>query len=94
MYRYTMKTRKSTLKNIVSGCVVRSEHHVDILNTKLTGKEHLTSSLPFIEKSVSFWDSIKKFKWGHQRQAHNQKLFRAGYVSGNQSISINNLLIT
>ena len=29
MYRYTMKTRKSTLKNIVSGCVVRSEHHVD-----------------------------------------------------------------
>ena len=62
MYRYTMKTRKSTLKNIVSGGVVRSEHHVDILNTKLTGKEHLTSSLPFIEKSVSFWDSIKKFK--------------------------------
>ena len=50
------ENKETHAKNIVSGCVVRSEHHVDILNTKLAGKEHLTSSLPFIEKSVSFWD--------------------------------------
>ena len=31
-------------KNIVSDCVVRSEHHVDILNAKSIGKKHLTPS--------------------------------------------------
>ena len=41
-----MTTRKSTLKNIVSGCVVRCEHHIDILNVdiKSIGIEHLTAS--------------------------------------------------
>ena len=29
-----MTTRKSTLKNIVSGCVVRFDHCIDILNTR------------------------------------------------------------
>ena len=39
-----MTTRKSTLKNILSGCVVRCEHHIDILNAKSFGIEHLTAS--------------------------------------------------
>ena len=39
-----MTTRKSTLKNILSGCVVRCEHHIDILNAKSIGIEHLTAS--------------------------------------------------
>ena len=34
-------TRKSTIKNIFSGCVVRSEHHIEMLNTKSIGKEYL-----------------------------------------------------
>ena len=29
-----MTTRKSAPKNIVSGCVERSEYHTDILNAK------------------------------------------------------------
>ena len=33
-----MTTRKSTLKNIVSGCIVRLEHRTDILNAKSIGK--------------------------------------------------------
>ena len=32
------------LKSTVSVCVVRFEHHIDILNAKSIGKEHLTSS--------------------------------------------------
>ena len=36
-----MATRKSTLKNIVSGCVVRSEHRIDISNAKSIKKEDL-----------------------------------------------------
>ena len=31
-------------KSIVSGCVVCSEHHTDILNAKSIGKGHFTSS--------------------------------------------------
>ena len=31
---YIMTTRKSTLKNIVSGCAVHSEHRIAILNAK------------------------------------------------------------
>ena len=34
-----MITRKFTLKNIVSGCAVCSEHRIDILNEKLIEKE-------------------------------------------------------
>ena len=32
------------LKSIASVCVVCFEHHIDILNAKSIGKEHLTSS--------------------------------------------------
>ena len=58
-----MTKRKSTLKNIDSGCAVRSEHRIDILNIKSVGKEHLNVFItePLIEKMVSFWDSVKKF---------------------------------
>ena len=51
-----MTTRKFTLKYIVSGCVVRSEHCIDILNAKSIGKEHLNVFITerFIEKTVSF----------------------------------------
>ena len=57
------------LKNIVSGCVVRSEHRIDILNGKSIGKEQLNVFItqPFIEKMVSFWESVKKFKMSRQR---------------------------
>ena len=57
-----MTKMKSTLKNIVSGCVVCSENRIDILNVKSVGKEHLNVFItePFIEKMVSFWDSVKK----------------------------------
>ena len=55
-----MTTGKSMLKIIVSGCVVRSEHLIDVL------KEHLNVFInkSFIEKMVSFWDSVKKFNKG------------------------------
>ena len=58
-----MTTRKSMLKNIVSGCLERSEHHMDIVNAKSIGKKRLNVFITerFIEKTVSFRDSIKKF---------------------------------
>ena len=61
-----MTTGKSMLKIIVSGCVVRSEHLIDVLNVNLIGKEHLNVFITksFIEKMVSFWDSVKKFNKG------------------------------
>ena len=80
-----MTKRKSTLKNIFSVCVVRSEHHIDILNAKSIGKEHLNvfTTEPFIEKTVSFWDSVKRFKRSHQKQARNEKFFRSRKFSRN-----------
>ena len=54
-----MTTRKSTLKNIVSGCAVRSEHHIDILNAKSIGKEYLISSSPS-HLSKSFFGGFNK----------------------------------
>ena len=53
-------------KNYCSGCVVRSEHLIDILNVNLIEKEHLNVFITksFIEKMVSFWDSVKKFNKG------------------------------
>ena len=85
-----MTTRKSTLKNIVSGCAVRSEHHIDILNAKSIGKEYLTSSSPshlsksFLGDSRSSKKKFKKkFKRSHQRQARNQEFLRTGEVFGN-----------
>ena len=71
-----MTTRKSTLKNIVCGYVVRSEHRIDILNTRSIGKGHLNIFLTerFIGKTVSFWDSVKKFRRSH-RMCPTKKLF-------------------
>ena len=57
-------TRKFTLQNIVSGCVVRSKHRIDILNAQSIGKEHLNVYITeqFIEKMISFWDSVKSHR--------------------------------
>ena len=62
-----MITRKFTLKNIIPGFVAHSEHRIDILNTKSIGKEHLNVFIiaRFIEKTVSFWDPVKKFRRSH-----------------------------
>ena len=58
-----MATRKSTLKNIASGCVVRSEHGIDMRDAKSIEKEHLKVVIsihlkvftgPLIKKTVSF----------------------------------------
>ena len=64
-----MTARKSTLQNIVSGFGVRSEHRIGILNAKSIGKEHSNVFLTeqFIEKTVSFWDPVKKFPMSHQK---------------------------
>ena len=50
-----MTTRKPTLKNFISGSVVRSDHCIDI-NAKSIRKEHLNVFItePFIENLVSF----------------------------------------
>ena len=66
------------LENIVSGCVARSEHHIDILNAKSTGKEHLKVFItePFIGKMVSFWNSVKKFKRSHQGWSIKKVIFK------------------
>ena len=73
-----MTTRKSTLKNIVPGCVIRSEHRIDILRAKLIGKKHLNVFLTerFIEKTVSFWDPVKKFRRSHQRCSIKKLFFK------------------
>ena len=39
--RVIITTRKSTLKNIAFGCVVRSEHRIDTLNAISIGEEYL-----------------------------------------------------
>ena len=64
-----MTTRKPTLWNVGSGCDVRSEHRIDILNAKSVGKEHLNVFVTerFIEKTISFWDPVKKFRRSHQK---------------------------
>ena len=46
-----MTTRKSKLKNIVSGYAVRSKHHIDILNAQSIGKKYLNV---FITKPFLF----------------------------------------
>ena len=58
-----MTTRKSTLKNFVSGCVVRSERHNDILNGNSIGKEHLPpSSLSHLPKRLFFFGFNKEVR--------------------------------
>ena len=46
---------KFTLKNIFSLCVVRSEHHIDILNAKLIGKKHLSRLTHLSKRLVLIW---------------------------------------
>ena len=46
---------KFTLKNIFSLCVVRSEHHIDILNAKLIGKKHLSRLTYLSKRLVLIW---------------------------------------
>ena len=55
------------LKNIVSVCVLHSGHHIYILNARSIRKEHLNMFITerFIEKTVSVWDSGKKFRKSH-----------------------------
>ena len=80
-----MTTRKSTLKNIVSGCAVRSEHHIDILNAKSIGKEYLTSSSPS-HLSKSFLGGFKKFKKEVRKEVQKEppkEFFRTEEVLGN-----------
>ena len=50
------------LKNIVFGCVVRSENRIDILNARSIGKEHLNI---FIDER--FIEKLKKLRRSHQR---------------------------
>ena len=73
-----MITTKSTLKNIVFGFDVHSEHCIDILNAKSIGKEHLNIFItePFIEKAVSFWDSVKKFERSHHKWSIRKVVFK------------------
>ena len=55
-------TRKSKLKNIVTGSFVASEHLNDILEARVIGKKHLDHFINerFFEEKISFWDSVKK----------------------------------
>ena len=55
-------TKKSKLKNIVTGSVVRPEFLHDILDAKTIGKQHLDYFINerFFEGKISFWDSVKK----------------------------------
>ena len=52
--RVIITTRKSTLKHIAFGCVVRSEHRIDTLNAISIGEEYLNIFMTerFIEKTV------------------------------------------
>ena len=57
---YYMATRKSTLKNIVSGCVVHSEHRIDTLNARSIGKEHLKVFITVIYRKDCFFLGFSK----------------------------------
>ena len=71
-----MTTRKSTLKNIVSGCIVRLEHRIDILNAKSIGKEHFNVFItePFIEK-MGFFGIQQRSSEGATTEDLYKKLF-------------------
>ena len=55
-------TRKSKLKNIVTGSGVGSERLNDIQVARAIGKEYLGHLINqrFFEENISFWDSVKK----------------------------------
>ena len=64
-----MTTKKSTIKYIASECFVRYEHGINISTAKSIRKDYFNVFITdsFIEKTVSSWDSVKKFKRNHQR---------------------------
>ena len=64
-----MTTKKSTIKYIASECFVRCEHGINVSIAKSIRKDYLNVFITesFIEKTVSSWDSVKKFKRSHQR---------------------------
>ena len=66
---YDSKEIQAIEYSMVSGFGVSSEHRIDILNAKSIGKEHFNVFLTerFIEKTVSFWDPVKKFRRSHQK---------------------------
>ena len=51
--------KEKRAKNILFGCVIRSEHRIDILNAKSIGKYYVNVFIieGFIEKTVSLGDS-------------------------------------
>ena len=57
-----MTTRKFLLKDVVSNCVLCSGHRIDIINGRSIEKGHLNVFITerFIEKTVSFWDDVRK----------------------------------
>ena len=83
-YRYTMKTRKYTLKNIIYGCVVCSEHPIDIMNPKRIRKQNLhLYHWAIYWKDCFFFGIQQGNSKGATKRKRNQKFFRAGEVSGN-----------
>ena len=71
---------------------MRSEHHIEHIGhieCKINWERTFIKVEPFIEKTVPFWDSIKKLKRSHQRQVHSQKFFWTGEDLGNKGTSIN-----
>ena len=64
-----MTTKKSTIKYIASECFVRYEHGINISIAKSIRKDYFNVFITesFTEKTVSSWDSVKKFKRSHQR---------------------------
>ena len=68
---------KSTLYNTVSGRGVRSEYRI-VIKCKISWNEHLNFFVTegFIEKTVSFWDPIKKFRRCHQRSSTKKVILK------------------
>ena len=56
--------KKTPLKNIVSGYVVKDEHKSDILNAKSIGKEAAQQYIRerLVERTIPYWDPVKKLK--------------------------------
>ena len=86
---YDVKTIHA--KNNVSGCVVRSEHRIDILNARSIRKKHLNVFITerFFKKTVYFLDSVKSFKRSHRR-CSIEKLFSKfwGYSQKNTCVGV------
>ena len=75
---YDSKEIQAIEYSMVSGFGVSSEHRIDILNAKSIGKEHFNVFLTerFIEKTVSFWDPVKKFRRSHQKYSMKNTILK------------------